>query len=172
MDGEQRRIEILKVLSEQIKPTSATFLANKFEVSRQVIVQDVALLRATGYDILATARGYILNKEVESMCQRVLLVKHDKFQSEEELNIIIDNGGRVRNVIISHPIYGQLVADLMLRTRRDVKQFVEKLHVDNATPLLNLTNGVHMHTIEATSEEDLDIIEEELQNHGFIINPS
>nr|WP_302599905.1 transcription repressor NadR [uncultured Cellulosilyticum sp.] len=172
MDGEQRRVEILKVLSENIKPTSATFLANKFEVSRQVIVQDVALLRASGYDILATARGYILNKEVATMCQRVILVKHDKMQSEEELNIIIDNGGRVRNVIITHPIYGQLVGDLMLRTRRDVKQFVEKLHADHAMPLLNLTEGMHMHTIEATTEEDLDIIEEELKQHGFIVNPS
>lgn len=170
MDGEQRRIEILKLLNENTKPTSATFLAKALDVSRQVIVQDVALLRAKGADILATARGYILNKEVETMCQRVVLVKHSKAQSEEELNIIIDNGGRVRNVIITHPIYGELVADLMLRTRRDVKQFVAKLEENDTVPLLNLTNGVHMHTIEAAHEEDLDIIEEELKQHGFIIS--
>lgn len=171
MDGEQRRVEILKVLNENTKPTSATFLAKKLDVSRQVIVQDVALLRAKGHDILATARGYILNKEVATMCKRVVLVKHDKAQSEEELNIIIDNGGRVRNVIITHPIYGELVADLMLRTRRDVKQFVAKLEENDAAPLLNLTNGVHMHTIEAANEDELDIIEEELKQHGFIVNP-
>ena len=170
MDGETRRKEILNVLSEQIKHVSATFLANKFKISRQVIVQDIALLRATGYDILATARGYIFNQETARMCQRVLMVKHNKQQTEEELNIIIDNGGCVRNVIIMHPIYGQLVADLMLRTRRDIKQFIEKLNKEHATPLLDLTKGVHMHTVEATSEEDLDIIEEELNKHGFIIN--
>lgn len=170
MDGDQRRNEIVKVLSGSEKPVSATSLAKQYDVSRQVIVQDIALLRAIGYDILATARGYILNKELETMLQRVLIVKHDKMHTEEELNIIVDNGGRVRNVIVSHPIYGQLVGDLMLRTRRDIKQFVEKLSEKDATPLLNLTDGVHMHTIEATSEEDLDIIEEELEKHGFLVH--
>ncbi len=169
MDGEQRRLELLKILGENKKPISATFFANRFEVSRQVIVQDVALLRAGGCDILATARGYILNQEIATMCKRVILVKHDKNKSEEELNIIIDNGGRVRDVIVTHPIYGQLVGDLMLRTRRDIKQFTRKLQEDSAMPLLNLTNGIHMHTIEAPTEEDLDIIEEELQKHDFII---
>lgn len=170
MDGEQRRIEILKVLGENTKPISATFLAKKLEVSRQVIVQDVALLRAAGYDILATARGYILNKEVDTICQRIILVKHNKDKSEEELNIIIDNGGRVRDVIITHPIYGQLVGDLMLRNRRDIKQFVAKLQESDTTPLLDLTSGIHMHTIEAVNEAELDIIEEELRQHGFIIS--
>lgn len=168
MDGDQRRSEIIKTLSSSEKPVSATVLAKQHEVSRQVIVQDIALLRATGYDILATARGYILNKEIETMLQRVLIVKHDKKQTEEELNTIIDNGGRVRNVIISHPIYGQLVGDLMLKTRRDIKQFVAKLNEKDTVPLLNLTDGVHMHTIEAASEEDLDIIEEELEKQGFL----
>ena len=170
MDGEQRRIEIVKKLSSSEKPISASTLAQSYEVSRQVIVQDIALLRASGYDILATARGYILNKEIEMMQQRILIVKHDRTQTEEELNIIIDNGGRVRNVIVSHPIYGQLVGDLMLKTRRDIKQFVAKLNETDAMPLLNLTDGVHMHTIEAISKEDLDIIEEELERQGFIAN--
>lgn len=172
MDGEQRRKEILNVLKQNTKPISATFLAKKLEVSRQVIVQDVALLRAQGCDVLATARGYILNREVATMCQRVVFVKHDKKHSEEELNIIIDNGGRVRNVIIIHPVYGEVVADLMLRTRRDIKQFVAKLEQNDAVPLLNLTNGVHMHTIEAANEEELDIIEAELREHGFIVSSS
>lgn len=169
MDGEQRRVEIINYLSKNEKPVSATTLAKHLEVSRQIIVQDVALLRASGYDILATARGYILNKEIEKMLQRVLLVKHDRSETEEELNIMIDNGGRVRNVIVSHPVYGELVGDLMLRTRRDVKQFVEKLNATNATPLLHLTDGIHMHTIEALSEEELDAIEEELDKRGFLI---
>lgn len=169
MDGEQRRIEIIKYLSKNEKPVSATTLAKKLEVSRQIIVQDVALLRAGGYDILATARGYILNKETEKMLQRVLLVKHDRSETEEELNLMIDNGGRVRNVIVSHPLYGELVGDLMLRTRRDVKQFVEKLNATNAAPLLHLTDGIHMHTVEALNEEDLNAIEEELDKRGFLI---
>lgn len=168
MDGEQRRTGILEVLSDQSKPISATFLAKKFEVSRQVIVQDVALLRAGGYDILATARGYILNKESNILCRRVVLVKHTRSETEDELNTIVDNGGRVRDVIINHPIYGDLVGDLMLKNRRDVKQFVKKIEETSANLLFNLTDGMHMHTIEAGTEEELDIIEEELKKRGYL----
>lgn len=168
MDGEQRRNGILKMLSDQTKPISATFLAKTFEVSRQVIVQDVALLRASGNDVLATARGYILNKEASMLCQRVVLVKHTRSQTEDELNIIVDNGGRVRNVIVNHPIYGEVAGDLMLKNRRDVKQFVKRLEETSANPLLKLTDGTHMHTIEAASEEELDIIEEELRKSGYL----
>ncbi len=169
MDGEQRRAEILKLLTGQEKPISGTYLAQVYSVSRQVIVQDIALLRAKGYDILATARGYILNEEINLLHQRVILVKHTESQTEDELNTIVDNGGRVRNVIILHPIYGELVGDLMLRTRRDVKEFVHKLKQTNANQLLKLTDGTHMHTIEAPSVEELDIIEEELKSKGYVV---
>lgn len=170
MDGEQRREAILEMLKGQEKPVSGTFLAQSYEVSRQVIVQDVALLRAKGYDVLATARGYILNKEMNVMFQRVVMVKHTTEETEEELNAIVDNGGRIRNVIILHPIYGELVGDLMLRNRRDVKEFVNKLRETRANPLLKLTDGTHMHTIEAASIEELDIIENELKSKGFIVS--
>ena len=168
VDGEKRRNEILKEIKNSETPISGTYLSKKFEVSRQVIVQDVALLRAKGNDILATARGYILNEEVETMIQRVVSVKHSSEDTENELNIIIDNGGRVRNVIIIHPVYGEIVANLMLKTRREIKQFVEKIRETNANTLLNLTKGEHMHTIEATTEEELDIIESELRNNGYL----
>ena len=168
MDGEQRREAIIRLLKGQEKPISGTYLAQTYEVSRQVIVQDIALLRATGYDLLATARGYILNEE-EKVCKRVVLVKHIESDTEDELNTIIDNGGRVRNVIIMHPIYGELIGDLMLKTRREVKEFVSKLKETQAHQLLKLTDGTHMHTIEASSDEELDIIEAELKEKGFLI---
>jgi len=168
MDGEKRREYILSALIKTAVPTSGTYLAKELKVSRQIIVQDVALLRASGYDILATARGYILNKEAGSMQKKVVLVKHNKEDLEDELNTIVDNGGRVRDVIISHPIYGELVGDLMLKTRREIKQFVDKVNSTSAMPLMELTKGVHMHTIEAGSEEELDIIEQELNKKGYI----
>ncbi len=172
MDGEQRREEILKQLQKDRRPISGAYLSKCLDVTRQVIVQDIALLRASGNDILATARGYIFNQDTGSMIQRVVWVKHTSDESEDELNIIIDNGGRVRNVIIMHPIYGELVADLMLKTRREVKQFVDKLKTTKATTLLSLTEGIHMHTIEASTEEELDIIEEELNARGYLITPA
>lgn len=169
MVGEERREAILNALRGQEKPISGTYLAKNYHVSRQVIVQDIALLRATGYDVLATARGYILNEEVEKMYSRVVLVKHTQAETEDELNAVVDNGGRIRNVIILHPIYGELVGDLMLRNRRDVKEFVTKLKATKANQLLQLTDGTHMHTIEASSEEELDIIEQELKDKGYIV---
>lgn len=169
MDGEQRREAILNLLQNQKKPTSGAYLAQIYKVSRQVVVQDIALLRAKGNDILATARGYILNKENAIVYHRVVLVKHTESQTEDELNTIVDNGGWIRNVIILHPVYGELVGDLGLRTRRDVKEFVAKLKDSKANPLSKLTGGIHMHTIEASCEEELDIIEEELKNKGYIV---
>ncbi len=168
MDGDKRREHILGFLNETAIPISGTHLSKVLKVSRQIIVQDIALLRASGYDILATARGYILNKDSATMQKRVILVRHTPEDLEDELNTIIDNGGRVRDVIISHPIYGELVGDLMLKTRRDIKQFVDKVNSTSATPLMHLTKGMHMHTIEASSEGELDIIEEELNKKGYL----
>ena len=168
MDGQTRRIEMIKMLQEATKPMSGAKLGNAFGISRQVVVQDIALLRAEGYDLLATARGYILNQEAGNMERRVILVKHTAEQMEDELNTVGDNGGRVRNVIVSHSVYGDLTGDLMLKTRRDVKAFAEKVGHNEAALLSVLTAGVHMHTIEAPTEEELDIIEEELRQKGYL----
>lgn len=169
MEGQERRKEIIKLLGANSKPLSGVFLGKTFGISRQVVVQDIALLRAEGFDILATARGYILNKDSEIIESRIVLVKHDRNQLENELNTIVDNGGRVRNVIISHPVYGELVGDLMLKTRRDVKQFTHKLESQSASTLMELTEGLHMHTIEAASSEELDVIERELELQGILV---
>lgn len=169
MDGEQRREAIICLLKGQEKPISGNDLAQTYQVTRQVIVQDIALLRASGYDLLATARGYILNEENEKMYKRVILVRHMEAETEEELCSIIDNGGCVRNVIIMHPIYGELIGDLMLKTRREIREFIKKVNETQAHHLLKLTDGTHMHTIEASSEEELDIIEEELREKGFLL---
>lgn len=168
IEGQERRVQMIKILKEASKPISGSVLGRNFGISRQVVVQDIALLRAEGFDVLATARGYILNQDNEVMCSRIVVVKHDREQLEDELNTIVDNGGRVRNVIIQHPVYGDLVGDLMLKNRRDVKTFVKKVNETSSSPLLELTDGMHMHTIEAMSYEDLDVIEEELKVKGYI----
>lgn len=169
LEGPERRQQMIEQLKKSEQPLSGSKLGKQFGISRQVVVQDIALLRAEGYDILATARGYLLNKEQDGMVSRVVLVKHTTEALEDELNTIIDDGGRVRNVIINHCIYGDLVGDLMLRTRRDVKDFVKKVEANQAHLLSLLTEGIHMHTIEAASEEILDCIERELRKKGYII---
>ncbi|MGL4800495.1 MAG: transcription repressor NadR [Cellulosilyticaceae bacterium] len=170
LDGQARRQEMIRMLKEATKPLSGGGLGKAFGISRQVVVQDVALLRAEGFDVLATARGYILNQEAGQMASRVFLVKHKLEQLEDELHTMVDNGGRVRNVIVNHGIYGDLTGDLMLKNRRDVKSFVQKVNTMKAVPLSLLTDGVHMHTVEATTEEELDHIEEELREKGYLID--
>ena len=170
LDGQERRKQMIKLLKEADKPLSGGSLGNTFHISRQVVVQDIALLRAEGFDILATARGYILNKEAGAMVSQVIMVKHTLDQLEDELHTIVDNGGRVRNVIISHSIYGDLTGDLMLKNRKDVKGFVEKVKATKANPLSMLTDGIHMHTIEATTYEELEAIIEDLRTKDYLLD--
>lgn len=168
MTGEERRIGIQRLLREAKQPISATNLANEFGVSRQVIVHDIALLRAAESDdadtgkIVATNRGYILEHETDAF-RRVVSVVHSINEIEEELNTVVDLGGKVLDVIIRHEVYGELMVPLGVSSRYDVKVFMEEIASGKSKPLSVLTSGVHAHTIEAENENRLDIIEAALE---------
>lgn len=166
MDGEMRRKEILRQIKESSRPVSGTKLAECFDVSRQVIVQDVAVLRAAGHEILSTYRGYICQKE--QPVRRVFYVSHSDDEIEEELNTIVDCGGTAEDVFIHHKIYGTLRAELSIRSRKQVQEFQKKLRTGESSPLKNITSGKHYHTVSADNEETLDAIEEELRRKKFI----
>lgn len=165
MDGETRRKEILKCIKNSEKPVSGTKLAEMFHVSRQVIVQDIALLRAADCEILSTNRGYICGASKRTV--RVLHVYHRQERIEEELNTIVDFGGIVEDVFIQHEIYGELRAPLGIRSRRQVQQFMEDIKRGKSRPLTDITSGYHCHTVSADSEEILDMIEESLKDMGI-----
>lgn len=169
MEGDVRRDRIIEILTKSKKPVSGTELSEMLKVSRQVIVQDIALLRAVNKDILSTNKGYILHNDVRNGYNRTFHVFHDDLHIEDELNTIVDNNGRVLDVVVEHDIYGQINVDLIINSRRDVKEFMEKIKNNRTKPLNVLTDGVHYHTVEADSEKDLDIIEEELRNKGYLI---
>lgn len=171
MEIENRREQILKLLESQNKPVSGTVLAKKFRVSRQVIVQDIALLRAENKNILSTNKGYVLFQPVqkEKNYKRVVCVSHSTEETEGELNCIVDNGGHVLDVSVEHDLYGQIAADLIINNRADVKEFVEKMNVTSSKPLKVLTSDIHYHTIEAENKEILDRIENNLDQLGFLI---
>jgi len=158
MNGDTRRKELLKILYSLNEPISGTKLAEKFNVSRQVIVQDIALLRANKIEIMATARGYMIYLKDNETKKRVIAIKHEDEQIRQELEIIVDNGGKVIDVIIEHEVYGQIKADLMINTRKDINQFINKIKKSTSIPLKALTKGKHYHTIEAKSESDIDEI--------------
>lgn len=167
MTGSDRRQEILKNIKESDRPVSGSKLAKDYDVSRQVIVQDIALLRASGYDIISTNRGYVL--EGQTCAERVFKVRHTDEQLETELCTIVDLGGQVKNVMVNHKVYGHIEAELGITSRRKVKEFLEDIESGKSTPLKNITSDYHYHTVTADSEETLDLIEEELRKLGFLV---
>lgn len=169
MNGNERRNEILNLLKQNTGPVSGTNLASHFGVSRQVIVQDMALIRAEGYDILSTNRGYLLRKS--DRVSRIIKVYHTDEQIAEELYAIVDLGGTADNVIVRHRVYGQLEAPLHVSSRRDVHTFLDEIRSGKSTPLKGVTSGYHYHKISADSEETLNLIEQELAAKGILCTP-
>ena len=167
MTGSDRRQEILKNIKESDRPVSGSKLAKDYDVSRQVIVQDIALLRASGYDIISTNRGYVL--EGQTCAERVFKVRHTDEQLETELCTIVDLGGQVKNVMVNHKVYGHIEAELGITSRRKVKEFLADIESGKSTPLKNITSDYHYHTVTADSEETLGLIEEELRKLEFLV---
>ena len=170
MEGETRRLHIIQFLAESDRPISGTELAKEFGVSRQVIVQDIALLRAVNKNILSTNKGYVLyNPQAGlSKAKRAFRTCHTDEQIADELYTLVDYGGTVLDVVVDHEIYGQITVDLLLKKRVDVDEFLKKLQNNQAKPLNLLTDGVHIHTVEADSEETLDAIENALIQKGYL----
>lgn len=166
MNGAERRKRILRIMSNEHKPVSGTKLAQELKVSRQVIVQDIALLRAEGYEIFSTNRGYCCKQQIQEV--RVFYVCHEEEQIAEELNLIVDNGAKVQDVFVRHEIYGEIRADLSVDSRKKVKEFVQELKSGKSTPLSKITSSYHYHTVTAESLEILDAVEQELREYGFL----
>ncbi|MEG0842405.1 MAG: transcription repressor NadR [Erysipelotrichaceae bacterium] len=168
MDTNKRRVQIMKIIKESDKPVSATFLANMFEVSRQSVVGDIALLRASGKAIIATPRGYLCEKESQNCIRKTIAVVHSEDELAKEIYTIIDLGGEIIDVIVEHPLYGELKGNLHLASRYDADQFLNKVNNLQAKPLSNLTQGLHLHTIETRDEASFERICAQLEQEGFL----
>ena len=166
LSGQERREQILKILKNSGQPVAGTDLARKLEVSRQIIVQDMALIRANGVDVMSTHRGYVIQES--NQVSRVFKVIHTDEQVEEELNLFVDLGAKVENVFVYHKVYGVIKADMNIKSRRDVRKYMEGITSGKSTNLMNLTSNYHYHTIVAEDEQSLDMIQEELQQKGFL----
>ena len=79
-------------------------------------------------------------------------------------------GGHVLEFMVEHGVYGDINVALIIRNRIDVKDFVDKIQEIGASPLMGLTNGMHYHTVQAYSEEVLDLIEKQLSEKGYLIS--
>ncbi|WP_181347678.1 transcription repressor NadR [Thalassobacillus sp. CUG 92003] len=169
-NAEERRDQILTLLTESTSPITGSDLAEKMGVTRQVIVGDISLLKAKNEPIVATSQGYLYmtdTKRSPAYKQKVA-VKHTPGQTEVELNTIVDFGVSVEDVVVEHPVYGDLTASLMISNRRDVKKFIEKVQATNASFLLELTDGIHTHTLSADSETALQEAVDALEKEGLM----
>ena len=166
MTGSERRQKLLKRIKESSDPISSAVLCKEIEVSRQTIAQDIAMLRSLGNDIQATSKGYFLQKNPEYI--RLFKVYHDETQIKKELNLIVDLGGTVLDVIVNHKIYGKISVPLNIKSRRDVRIFLNSLENGISSPLSNITAGYHFHHISADLVEILDEIEDVLSQNSFL----
>ena len=168
MNGTERRAKILELLRAASSPLSGSALARSLGVSRQVIVQDMALLRArTDLEILSTYQGYLLLQPQEP-CRRVFKVRHSSERTREELQEIVDLGGRVEDVFVYHRVYGVVRGQLPIASRKDIREFMDRLSESRSAPLMLITDDFHYHTVAADDEQTLDQIQARLSELGFL----
>lgn len=168
MSGE-RRARILDAIKAARSPVTGGDLAQRLGVSRQIIVQDMAILRAAGEEIVATPRGYLPAPSPKERAQfrEVLAVQHGRDQIETELNALVDLGVRIVDVIVEHPVYGELRGLLMIESRADVRDFLRRL--EGAEPLSALTRGVHLHTVESSRPGAIEEAKRVLGSLGILL---
>ena len=167
MKTAERRKAIANHLLSQDSAVPGAALSELFGVSRQIIVQDISVLKAEGYDILSTHKGYILRSS--PLAERVIKTFHTGNETEDELNCIVDLGGTVVDVFVWHKVYGKITAPLNIFSRLHIKQFLEGVRSGKSTELMSITGGYHYHTVRADSEDILDRIENALAEKGYIV---
>jgi transcriptional regulator of NAD metabolism len=168
--GAARRQRMLEWIRGRSGPVPGTDLARHFRVSRQCVVQDIAILRAERNDILSTPQGYRLPSQQSRGAHRdIVACQHGPERTEEELQIFVDNGVRVLDVIVEHALYGEMRGALTIESRADVQDFLRRWRTTKASLLSSLTRGVHLHTVEANKPEMIARAKIQLQEQGFLL---
>jgi transcriptional regulator of NAD metabolism len=170
VNSKERRIYIEGLLEKNFKPLKGINLSKELGVTRQVIVKDIALLRAEGKNIIATPDGYIITRKETNRIKKIIALNHKSDDIQGELECIVKFGGVIEDVIIEHPLYGEIRGMLMVKTPYDIQNFVERFKEFKAEPLSSLTGGIHLHTISVEREEDLRNILEELKHKNYLIS--
>lgn len=168
MKAEERRNRILEDIRIATAPVSATRLAARYGVSRQIVVGDVALLRAGGENIYATPRGYIIEHATGGISHTIACIHTTSEEMQDEMNIMVDNGCTIVNVVVEHPVYGQLQGQLACSSRHDVQEFLHKAASADAAPLSILTKGLHLHTLLCPDEEAFARVRDQLRERGYL----
>lgn len=170
MPSAKRQQLIIQKLKQSDQPISGSDFAKLTNVSRQVIVQDVSILKAKNEPIIATSQGYLyLNEHTNNQKQQVIACKHDASQTQEELYLIVDHGVTIKDVIVEHPVYGDITASIRVSNRKEADEFIKKIQSTDASYLSALTNGIHLHTLESDSIVKIEAACKDLKNSGILI---
>lgn len=171
MSGKERRTHIYNLLQNQTEPIPGKRLAEETGVSRQVIVTDIALLKTGDIPIIGTNRGYLLVDETspDNMEKRIIVCQHRPDETRAELEAIVDSGVTVVDTVVEHPFYGEITGNLMVKSRYDVDAFIQLMDKAEAGLLSELTDGVHIHTIEADDKAKLDSACQKLAQLGILV---
>ncbi|MBQ2988897.1 MAG: transcription repressor NadR [Clostridia bacterium] len=166
MKSDERRRSIIDLLTASDRPISGGKLAELYGVSRQIIVKDIAILKARRYEICATHTGYIMQPYPYK--ERIFKVYHTTDKTEDELNLIVALGGTVVDVFVWHKAYGKMEAKLNISSKEQIKQFIENVRTGKSVELMHVTGGYHYHTVRADTEDILDRIESALNDRKYI----
>ena len=172
MDAQTKRREtILEIITNSETPISATKIAGIVGVSRQVVVGDVALLRANRHQIVATARGYVMENtgQMLNLYRRKIACKHTPEETKDELYLLVDLGARIEDVIVEHHVYGELSGSLGISTRKEADNFIESLRRTDVKLLSELTGGVHLHTVTFESKAHYEAVIKAMEKAGFLV---
>ena len=169
MDSTERREHIVRLLLESSTPVKGSIIATKYSVTRQVIVKDIAILRAKGNNIIATPDGYIMNR-TNNRVKSIIAVNHKEEDMINEIKIVLKYGGVVEDVIVEHTLYGEIKGMLMVSNYNELEKFIDKYENQKAKLLSVLTNGIHLHTISAENNENIELIISDLKKNNFIIS--
>ena len=167
MKAKERRKEIVAILMSGSEPVSGSELSDKLSVSRPIIVQDIAVLRAEGYEILSLHTGYVMKKS--PLVERVFKVRHTSEQTMDELSLIVENGGIVVDVFVWHRAYGKIAAPLNISSIKAIERFMEDIKSGKSSELMHITDGYHYHTVRAETEVILNEIESALLDKKYLI---
>jgi len=171
MTGKERQNLIIQTLKQEDKPITGSEFAKLTNVSRQVIVQDISILKAKNEPIIATSQGYIyLNADQKEMEKAVIVCKHTAEQTKEEMYMIVDHGVYIKDVLIEHQVYGEITASLHVSSRKEVDKFIRKIQQTNASLLSDLTGGIHLHTLEADSLDKIEAACKALKEAGILLS--
>jgi transcriptional regulator of NAD metabolism len=168
--GVARRQRVLELLREARRSITGSELSASLGVSRQAIVNDMAILRAAGEPIGGSPQGYRWRGEQMSGVFATLACRHDREGCQKELETLVAHGVAVLDVVVDHQLYGEVRADMNVWTHRDVQRYMEVLHTSPVEPLSALTGGVHAHHVRAPDDVALGSARSDLALLGFLLD--